>query len=78
MTASPRGLRRPWVAAVLVCLAVGATACGIPTGPPQAIPPDQVPAQLLSPNPPTTSTTVPSAGVPFSVYLLNASNQVAP
>jgi spore germination protein GerM len=61
---------------VLVCLSFALGACGIPTGAPKPVPSGQVPGQLVSPNPPTTDTTIPSGGVPFEVYLINAQNQL--
>lgn len=75
MTRRPCSLdRRRWAALwvlALLGLLVGATGCGIAADDePQAIPGDELPAELLDPNPPTSSTTVDGTGATVVVYLL--------
>jgi hypothetical protein len=69
---SCQGTRRAAVAAVVLS-ALTLVGCGIPTGPPSAIPAGQVPPNLVSPNPSVTTSTIVAGAVRFNVYLFNAS-----
>ncbi|HMD45251.1 MAG TPA: GerMN domain-containing protein [Acidimicrobiales bacterium] len=74
------GARRARRAAVLVTLAAlgaAASACGVPNDAmPRPIPLSQVPAGLVNPaHPATTTTTEPGALVPVSVYLVSPGGQ---
>ena len=80
---SRRDRHRRWkhsaagLVAAAACLAL--TACGIPTGgAPNRIPSAHVPYGLLSPLPPTTTTTLPTSAysVPVTVYLVASTRQV--
>lgn len=58
-----------------------ATGCAIPTqGAPSTMPPAKVPFDLLDPELPTTTTTLPkpTSLVPVKVFFLNSSNQLIP
>lgn len=66
----PAGARWTWLA-VLVGLALVVAGCGVTTDDdPQAIDADDIPAELLDPNPPTSTTVVSTEGTPVPVYLL--------
>lgn len=73
--------RRPAIAGVVLAaaLAVGLGACGVPTGgAPRAIARSQVPFNLLSQTPPTTTpTTAPSSGILVDVFLLNSAGNAS-
>ncbi|HUZ10122.1 MAG TPA: GerMN domain-containing protein [Acidimicrobiales bacterium] len=64
--------RRMVALAAALGAVAGLAACGVPTGPPQGIPPSQVPFQLVSPNPPVTTTSIIPSAVPFYIYLFNS------
>ena len=70
------GRRAAGLCAALLAVA-GLAACGVPTGPPSAIPAGQVPFNLISPNPPATTTSLPG-GVPFNIYLFNPDGALQP
>ncbi len=73
-------IARRWrwpLAVVLLVLGGTLTACGVPTGPPKAIPPGHVPAQLVSPSQPP-NTTIPPGGLSFKVFLIDPQNTLAP
>jgi len=66
---------------LIVALSVCAflASCGVPTGgDPTRIPASQVPFSLLSPEAPTTTTTIPASAysVPVTVYLVASTRQV--
>ena len=72
------GHRWRWaLTVVLLVLAGTLTACGVPTGPPKAIPAGHVPAQLVSPSQPP-NTTIPPGGLSFKVFLIDSQNDLAP
>jgi spore germination protein GerM len=67
-------------ALALALAAIGLAACGIPTGKgPTVIAKADIPFHLLSPPTASTGTTTPSVGVqPETIYLVAASQRVAP
>lgn len=71
-TARTRTRRRVAVLGAALVAVTGLTACGVPTGPPRAISPDQVPFALTSPNPPETTTSIVPSAVPFYIYLFTS------
>jgi spore germination protein GerM len=77
---APRRARR--LALLLLPLgALLATGCAIPTqGAPSTMAPSKVPFDLLDPQLPTTTTTLPklTSLVPVKVFFLNAGNQLIP
>jgi hypothetical protein len=65
--------------AAIAALSLAAAGCAIPTqGGPSAIAPAHVPFGLLDPQPPTTTTTLPSLSslVPVKIYLLSVNQQL--
>jgi spore germination protein GerM len=69
--------RRLGLLVVLVILALGATACSIPTqGSPSTMARSKVPFDLLDPHPPTTTTTQPKSLVPVKVFFLSSGNSL--
>jgi spore germination protein GerM len=73
--------RRPLALLLLPLAALLAAGCAIPTqGAPSTMAPAKVPFNLLDPQLPTTTTTVPKATslVPVKVFFLNTANQMTP
>ncbi|HEY3941473.1 MAG TPA: GerMN domain-containing protein [Acidimicrobiales bacterium] len=75
---APVNRRRTGLVLAAFCLGCLLVGCGVPTGPPKAVPSGQIPTGLLSPSLPPTNTTLPAGGVPFYVYLVDAQGQLAP